>query len=195
MSSWRAYVGCGDKRHGFMPCSTIPLLPSFSFSLPSFSLSFPILPYSFSLSFFSLLHSLLSSFLSLLLRLKGTLEYYLQRLSHAQLNSKSWLQSSQRESFWTLGWGFQQLAGRHFPPQSFLHHGVNRQGWWVWTLYQIKVKLQYRNKWKPLYQWLGDRNGSLQIEWKWKLLSRVRLFATPWTIQSMKFSRLEYWSG
>ena len=30
---------------------------------------------------------------------------------------------------------------------------------------------------------------------KWKLLSRVRLFATPWTIQSMEFSRPEYWSG
>ena len=32
-------------------------------------------------------------------------------------------------------------------------------------------------------------------EVKWKLLSRVRLFATPWTIQSMDFSRPEYWSG
>ena len=30
--------------------------------------------------------------------------------------------------------------------------------------------------------------------WKWKLLSRVRLFATPWTIQSMEFSRPEYWN-
>ena len=29
----------------------------------------------------------------------------------------------------------------------------------------------------------------------WKLLSHVRLFATPWTIQSMEFSRPEYWSG
>ena len=25
--------------------------------------------------------------------------------------------------------------------------------------------------------------------------SRVQLFATPWTIQSMEFSRPEYWSG
>ena len=25
--------------------------------------------------------------------------------------------------------------------------------------------------------------------WKWKSLSRVRLFATPWTIQSVQFSR------
>ena len=35
----------------------------------------------------------------------------------------------------------------------------------------------------------------LNIRVKWKLLSRVRLFATPWTIQSMEFSRQEYWSG
>jgi len=32
-------------------------------------------------------------------------------------------------------------------------------------------------------------------EMKWKLLSCVRLFAIPWTIQSMEFSRPEYWSG
>ena len=33
-----------------------------------------------------------------------------------------------------------------------------------------------------------------KIKWKRKLLSCVRLFATPWTIQSMEFSRPEYWS-
>ena len=31
-------------------------------------------------------------------------------------------------------------------------------------------------------------------KWKWELLSRVQLFATPRTIQSMEFSRPEYWS-
>ena len=30
---------------------------------------------------------------------------------------------------------------------------------------------------------------------KWKSLSRVWLFVTPWTIQCMEFSRSEYWSG
>ena len=30
---------------------------------------------------------------------------------------------------------------------------------------------------------------------KWKLLSRDQHFATSWTIQSMEFSRTEYWSG
>ena len=29
----------------------------------------------------------------------------------------------------------------------------------------------------------------------WKSLSHVRLFATPWTIQSMEFSRPKYWTG
>ena len=32
-------------------------------------------------------------------------------------------------------------------------------------------------------------------KWKWKSLSHVQLFATPWTIQSMEFSRQGYWSG
>ena len=32
-------------------------------------------------------------------------------------------------------------------------------------------------------------------KWKWKLLSCVWLFVTPRTIQSMEFSRPEYWSG
>ena len=30
----------------------------------------------------------------------------------------------------------------------------------------------------------------IEWKWKWKSLSRVQLFATPWTIQSMEFSRL-----
>ena len=32
-------------------------------------------------------------------------------------------------------------------------------------------------------------------KWKWKPLSRVWFCATPWTIQSMEFSRPEYWRG
>ena len=32
-------------------------------------------------------------------------------------------------------------------------------------------------------------------EVKWKLLRRVWLFAAPWTMQSMGFSRPEYWNG
>jgi len=35
----------------------------------------------------------------------------------------------------------------------------------------------------------------LEDMWKWKSLGCVRFFVTPWTIQSMEFSRSEYWSG
>ena len=37
-------------------------------------------------------------------------------------------------------------------------------------------------------------HGSL-LRWKWTSFSHVCLFATPWTIESMEFSRPEYWSG
>ena len=47
-----------------------------------------------------------------------------------------------------------------------------------------------------------DKRSSLYLNYlhkpcevKWKSLSRVWLFATPWAIQSMEFSRPEYWSG
>ena len=38
-------------------------------------------------------------------------------------------------------------------------------------------------------------DGYDYTSWKWKLLSGIQLFAIPWTIQSMEFSRPEYWSG
>jgi len=38
-------------------------------------------------------------------------------------------------------------------------------------------------------------DDSLRDLRKWKFLSRVWLFATPWTIESTEFSRPEYWSG
>ena len=33
------------------------------------------------------------------------------------------------------------------------------------------------------------------LQRKWKMLRCVRLFVTPWAVQSMGFSRPEYWSG
>ena len=46
---------------------------------------------------------------------------------------------------------------------------------------------------KPMKTYLNFTYN--QVKWKWKSLSCVRLFATPWTIQSTEFSRPEYWSG
>ena len=57
---------------------------------------------------------------------------------------------------------------------------------------------------RPTHGWV-DRHMDIPLllakqvkdaaEGKWKLLSCLRLFATLWTIQSMEFSRPEYWSG
>ena len=47
---------------------------------------------------------------------------------------------------------------------------------------------------KNSFQWSRGLNSSITSS-EWKLLSHVWLFATPWTIQSMEFSRPEYWSG
>ena len=47
-----------------------------------------------------------------------------------------------------------------------------------------------------LYSLSGsDLMDYLMKKWKWKLLSRVQLFATLWATQSMEFSRPEHWSG
>ena len=65
-----------------------------------------------------------------------------------------------------------------------------------------------KSKLTVLFTHLSRVNGSHEIKrclfpgrksvtngGEWKSLSRVWLFATAWTIQSMEFSRPEYWSG
>ena len=49
--------------------------------------------------------------------------------------------------------------------------------------------------WKENSGWKGEESlKECGRKVKWKSLSRVWLFATPWTIQSMEFSRPEYWN-
>ena len=43
--------------------------------------------------------------------------------------------------------------------------------------------------------WCHPTMSSSLKQWKRKSLSHVWLFATPWALQSMEFSRPEYWSG
>ena len=66
----------------------------------------------------------------------------------------------------------------------------------------------WRRTWDSLGRgqaWWRQRSGWIQVSlrgitsgsswWKWKLLSHIQLFVTPWTIQSVEFSRPEYWNG
>ena len=63
--------------------------------------------------------------------------------------------------------------------------GVLNPGWSSNAKSGISQGSESKNRW---HKWAFFRP-------KWKSLSHVRLFVTPWTIQSMEFSRPEYWSG
>ena len=66
----------------------------------------------------------------------------------------------------------------------------------------VIIKSTNHKRWRgcgqkgPSYTLVGMRSGtatmenSMQVPWKWKLL--IRLFATPWIIQYMEFSRPDF---
>ena len=57
----------------------------------------------------------------------------------------------------------------------------------------LQARLQQSVNWELSDVQAGFRKG--RGKWKWKSHSCVQLFATPWTIQPVEFSRPEYWSG
>ena len=76
--------------------------------------------------------------------------------------------------------------------------GLLCASWWAHcklrTLERIFEVCQVKKK---LFSIIFSLNWRLEktAEKKCKSLSHVRYFVTPWTIQSMRFSRPEYWSG
>ena len=70
--------------------------------------------------------------------------------------------------------------------------GFPRQEYWNELLWPPPGDLSHPGI-KPLYPALQADFYHLSHQWKWKLISHVWLFATAWTIQSMEFSRPEYW--
>ena len=87
-------------------------------------------------------------------------------------------------------WGNQESISSTFWFQmvwdlcAFGQHTVNIFAWWGFQLLQKNSK-----------DMAQDIIYSLWSEVKWKSLSHVQLFATPWSIWSMEFSRPEYCSG
>ena len=80
-------------------------------------------------------------------------------------------------SFWLLSWN------------KLSEVIMSQQVWALWWLSRCDARL-FSTMIIPIPTGSGD-----VWKWKWKLLSHVQLFVTPWTIQSMEFSRPEYWSG
>ena len=58
----------------------------------------------------------------------------------------------------------------------------------------MKLSFSPRQKYYPNYE-LTIFLYFCKHNMLWKSLSRVRLYSTPWTIQSMEFSRPVYWRG
>ena len=66
--------------------------------------------------------------------------------------------------------------------------------WIPWTTREAHIVYFLKSR-EP--RWVEENFFLLNFiyEVKWKSLSHVLSFVTPWTVQSMKFSRPEYWSG
>ena len=61
----------------------------------------------------------------------------------------------------------------------------------MWNLPLDMFDIETSDDWAPC-KWNKMYSSSKVM---WKLLSCVWLFVTPWTVQSMAFSRPKYWSG
>ena len=86
--------------------------------------------------------------------------------------------------------------------------GKDPDAWKNWKQ-EEKVGVVTEDEMVGWYHWLNGCKSEKALEisdgqenlvccspkWKWKSLSCARLSVTPWTIQSMEFSRPEYWSG
>ena len=88
--------------------------------------------------------------------------------------------------------GIQKIwwKGRLMPeePLSIIRNTTCNDIWKIWKRLGKKKKGKIDKR-----EW-GQKIPMVQ-GWKWKLLSHIWLFATPWTIEFMEFSRPEYWSG
>ena len=74
---------------------------------------------------------------------------------------------------------------------SCLENPMDRRAWWATVIGLHRVG----HDWSHLCVAWSTHSNMYIWKWKWKLLSCVRLFTTLWTIESMWFSRPEYWSG
>ena len=69
-----------------------------------------------------------------------------------------------------------------------------------WQTDGEKWKLAAFLFWAPESMWTvtaamkSKDTSSLEEKWKWKSLSGIQLFVTPWTV-SMELFRPDYWSG
>ena len=120
-------------------------------------------------------------------RLNPGLPYYRQSLYHLSLQGSLWHNDSHKNTTFNsllaiASFLFLSLCSK-FPKNNCLY--LLSPITFLWFPLNLLQALT------PLFH----QNCFCQSEkWKWKSLSRVQLSATPWIIQSMEFSRPEYWN-
>ena len=97
------------------------------------------------------------------------------------------------------GWERFPQVGNGNPLQYSCHGQRNLMGYSSWgckELGTIEWVYMHTQTHTHIFIWQRTVKGRFwTITWKWKSLSCVWLIVTPWTIQSMEFSRPEHWSG
>ena len=123
------------------------------------------------------------------------------------------MKEMQKMQVWSLGWedALEEEMATHSSILAW-KNSMDRGAWWAtvhgfaksWTWLSTQHDfLPYSVGWhsRDLTSLTQKRDSHIVKKtiwggmWKWKLLSRIQLFGTPWTIQSVEFSRPEYWSG
>ena len=106
------------------------------------------------------------------------------------------------------GGGMGSISGQGRSPEggngnqlqcSCLESPMDRGAWRLQSMMsqsQTQLSNQVHIYFFPKYSWYIMLYVIAVSEWvsEWKSLSCVRLFVIPWTIQSMEFSRPDYWS-
>ena len=90
----------------------------------------------------------------------------------------------------TPSWGYRNFPREEFCFILFLYGSLLDSS----PLSPVSIISTVSNTLGSLLQ-LFTRDFLWDCEVKWKSLSCVWLFVTPWTVQSMRLSRPEYWSG
>ena len=118
----------------------------------------------------------------------------------AMMNNNAAMTTHIQVFVWMCVFNYLGYIPRSKIPESFIiHFNFSWQLTWI-NIYWMNEYL-WKNEWIKASHFLISycqvcyKIYQFSEQLVWKLLSHVRFFETPWTIQSMEFSRSEYWSG
>ena len=132
----------------------------------------------------------------------------------AQNYSGEWGERELFDKIWKMpsvflnisGWIYQASCNLHFLLKTIIEHPA-----WAWSLWIFVRNCMRTMPFEAMFTVKGEsemfkcflpgKNGSLylhrvffcSVKWKWKSLSRVRLFVIPWTVHGILQARILEW--